>query len=76
MDHGVGISITGFSGSLFAVDRRKHLTAERIASQKIQGQYLGFLRQIPKTARKRFQELAKTKGREAAIAEMRNKLGK
>jgi hypothetical protein len=56
--------------------RRRTVTAERAASQKVQGQYLGFLRQIPKTARKKFQDLAKTKGREAAIEEMKKKLGK
>ena len=56
--------------------RSRKLSAERIASQKVQGQYLGFLRQIPKNARKRYQEIAKTKGRESAIAEMRKTLGR
>jgi hypothetical protein len=55
---------------------RKVVTAERAASQKVQGQYLGYLRQFPKKSRKPFQEMARADGREAAIDAMRKKLGK
>ncbi len=58
------------------VRNRKVVSAERAASQKVQGQYLGYLRQIPKKARKAYQEQAKKDGREAAIEAMRKKLGK
>ena len=46
------------------------------ATRKLQGQYLGFISQIPKTKRAPYQKIAKTKGREEAIAAMRTTLGK
>ena len=52
------------------------VTAERRASQQLQGRYLGLIRQIPKTKRAQYQKLAKEKGREAAIREMSSTLGK
>lgn len=55
---------------------RRKVSAERAASQKVQGQYLGYLRQFPKKARKPFQDMARADGREAAIDAMRKKLGK
>ena len=55
---------------------RRVVTAERAASQKVQGQYLGYLRQFPKKSRKTFQDMAREDGREAAIEAMRKKLGK
>jgi hypothetical protein len=56
--------------------RRTAVTAERRASQQLQGRYLGLIRQIPKTRRTQYQKLAKEKGREAAIKEMASALGK
>jgi len=52
------------------------VTAERRASQQLQGRYLGLIRQIPKTKRGQYQKIAKEKGREAAIKEMVSALGK
>lgn len=56
--------------------RPRAVTAERRASQQLQGRYLGLIRQIPKTRRGQYQKLAKEKGREAAIKEMASALGK
>ena len=58
------------------VRQRREVTPEVAASRKVQGQYLGFMRQIPEGDRKRFQDIARTKGRELAIAAMRKRLGK
>jgi hypothetical protein len=56
--------------------RRRKVSPEVAASQRIQGQYLGYMRQIPEGDRKRFADIAKTKGREAAIIALRKRLGK
>jgi hypothetical protein len=56
--------------------RRRPVTPEVAASRKLQGAYLGRLRQIPEGDRKAFQDIAKTKGREAAVAAMKKRLGK
>ena len=58
------------------VRRSRKISPEVAASQKIQGQYLGYMRQIPEGDRKRFQDIAKTKGREEAIAAMKKRLGR
>ena len=55
---------------------RPAVSAERKASQMIQGRYLGLIRQIPKTRRAQYQRIAKEKGREAAIREMSSALGR
>jgi hypothetical protein len=47
-----------------------------LRSRALQGQYIGLLRQVPEGDRKRFQDIAKTKGREAAVAALRKRLGK
>jgi hypothetical protein len=62
----------------FPKKRRKQrpVSPEVAATRKIQGQYLGVLSQIPKTKRPFYQKIAKTKGREEAIASMRKTLGK
>jgi hypothetical protein len=52
------------------------VSAERRASQQLQGQYLGLIRQIPKTKRAFYQKVSKAKGREEAIAAMKKALGK
>lgn len=56
--------------------RKKPISAERRASQKIQGQYLGYISQIAERERPKFQKLAKEDGREKAIAAMKKRLGK
>jgi hypothetical protein len=55
---------------------KRVVSAETKASRQIQGQYLGYMRQIPKTARAKYKVLAKKVGREQAIAAMRKALGK
>ena len=49
--------------------------AEPTPSQKLQGQYLAHIRRIPKSKRGKYQKIAKTEGREAAIIEMRKVIG-
>jgi hypothetical protein len=63
-------------GPKTARPRKTPVSAERRASQKVQGQYLGYLRQIAKSGRARFQNIAKKEGREKAIAAMKKQLGK
>ncbi len=54
----------------------KRVTAERRASQKLQGQYLGLIRQIAQKDRPRYQKIAAESGRESAISAMKKTLGK
>jgi hypothetical protein len=72
--------LTGSSGKKRQGSRRRRskqpLSPERAASQKLQGQYLGYIRQIPKTKRAVYQRISKMKGREEAIAAMKKALGK
>ncbi|HEU4521110.1 MAG TPA: hypothetical protein VFT12_03845 [Thermoanaerobaculia bacterium] len=56
--------------------RRSRVSAEQAASRKIQGRYLGLIRQIPASRRAHFQKVAKDRGREAAIKELVSALGK
>ncbi len=56
--------------------RRGRITSEQKASQQLQGRYLGLIRQIPATRRGQYQKIAKDRGREAAIKEMRSALHK
>jgi O6-methylguanine-DNA--protein-cysteine methyltransferase len=56
--------------------RSRPLTAERRASQQLQGRYLGLIRQIPAGRRAHYTKVAKDKGREAAIKEMASALGR
>ena len=58
------------------VRRPRTVSPEVAASQKLQGQYLGYMRQVPEGDRKRFADIAKTKGREAAVAALKKRLGK
>lgn len=46
------------------------------AARKLQGQYLGYMRQVPKTKRNHFKKLFAQKGRAAAVAAMKKLLGK
>lgn len=50
--------------------RKAPITPEQLASRKLQGRYLGLIRQIPAAKRAPFQRTAREKGREAAIKEM------
>ena len=53
------------------IRKNRVLTAERIASMKLQGEYLGLLVKLPQSQRAKFQAIAKTAGREKAIAAMK-----
>jgi hypothetical protein len=55
---------------------KRRVSAERRASQKVQGQYLGYIRQIAAKERAKFQKIAKENGREKAIAAMKKRLVK
>jgi len=55
---------------------RKAVPAEVRASQQLQGRYLGLISQFPKYKRSQYQRIAKERGREAAMSEMRVALGK
>jgi len=55
---------------------RKSAYPEVHASQQLQGRYVSLIRQIPKYKRARYQTIAKERGREAAITEMRDFLGR
>jgi O6-methylguanine-DNA--protein-cysteine methyltransferase len=52
--------------------RAVKLSGPQLASRKLQGRYLGLIRQIPATQRSRYSKIAKDKGREAAIKEMQS----
>lgn len=56
--------------------KRTATTPEAVASRKLQGQYIAYIRQLPKRNRKRFAGVAKKNGREAAIIAIRKQLGK
>ena len=56
--------------------RSGKITAEQLASRKLQGRYLGLIRQIPATRRATYQKIAKESGREAAIKAMATALNK
>lgn len=56
--------------------RSAKLTSEQIASRKLQGRYLGLIRQIPATQRGKYKKIVKDRGREAAIKELQSAVGK
>ena len=59
--------------------RRKSTRAvspEVMASRRLQGQYLGLIRQIPARGRKQFKRIAAEQGREAAVNALRKTLGR
>ncbi len=56
--------------------RRARITPEQLASRKLQGRYLGLIRQIPASRRAQYKKIATEKGREAAIKEMQTALHK
>ena len=51
-------------------------TAAVVKSRKIQGQYLGYLRQVPKKDRGPFQKIARGKSVAEAVAALRKHLGR
>ena len=51
------------------------LTSEQQASRQLQGRYLALVRRIPAGKRARFGQIAKEKGREAAIRAMQSEVG-
>jgi hypothetical protein len=53
---------------------KKAVSAEVAATRKLQGQYIANLRKFPKSARGKFQKIARTKSREEAIAAMKKAL--
>jgi soluble lytic murein transglycosylase-like protein len=55
--------------------KRKVVSAERKASEKLQGQYLAYMRQISKTKRASIKS-SRSRGSEKAIAAMKKALGK
>ncbi|HSQ03870.1 MAG TPA: hypothetical protein VLN59_07540 [Burkholderiales bacterium] len=78
--------LRGLAGSVHPVRKTKTAvqrvvkhaakTPEAAASRKLQGQYIAAVRQLPKTQRKRFAEIAKSNGREEAIAAIKKHLGR
>ena len=56
--------------------RRRAITPEQLASRQLQGRYLGLIRQIPAKKRAQYTKIAKERGREAAVREMAQTLGK
>jgi hypothetical protein len=55
---------------------KRAVSAEVAATRRIQGQYIAHLRKFPKTARGKFQKIARTKSREEAIEAMKKALAK
>lgn len=67
-----GNGVTHDAAPATKIARRKQaLTPEQRASRQLQGQYLGLIRQVPAAKRGKFSRVAKDKGREAAIKELR-----
>ena len=79
-----GVSPAAKTGSPAQRSRRKVDKGKRksagdtatVASQKLQGSYIGYVRQFPKAERGKYSAIAKEKGREAAIKRMRADLGR
>jgi len=56
--------------------RRFTMTAKALAARKVQGQYLGHLRQVPADEKPRFKAIARDKGVAVAVSELKKRLGK
>lgn len=50
---------------------KKFKSAKVLASQRLQGEYIRAIARVPKSQREKFKKIAKTDGREAAIAAMK-----
>lgn len=59
-----------------AARKKVVLTPEQKASRQLQGTYMSMLRQFPKARRTALQAIAKAKGREAAVEQMKADLAK
>lgn len=76
--------LRGLAGSVHPVRRvksaarrvRKAVSPAAAKSRALQGQYIGLLRQVPDGDRKRFQDIARGQGREAAVRALKKRLGK
>lgn len=56
--------------------RRSAITSEQLASRQLQGRYLALVRRFTPTKRLQFAKVAKERGREAAIKEMQDSIGR
>ena len=56
--------------------KARRISAKTHASFQLQGQYLGYMRQIPEREKAKFKAMAKKDGREKAVAAMKKRLGK
>ena len=65
-----GKTITRKDGKTFT------MTKKALAARKMQGQYMGYLRQFPEKAKAQFKALAKKEGVPVAVEEMKQQLGK
>jgi hypothetical protein len=55
---------------------RRPASPKMLAARRLQGQYLGYLRQVPAKEKERFQKVAREKSVQAAITELKKRLGK
>jgi hypothetical protein len=74
--NGNGRAASGAAAVSAAPKARKRPNAKELASRKIQGRYLGLIRQVPGGKRKQFKAIVGTDGREAAIKALEAYLGK
>jgi hypothetical protein len=56
--------------------RKFTMTPKALAARKLQGTYLGHLRQVPEAEKPAFKTIAKEEGVAAAVAELKKRLGK
>lgn len=56
--------------------RKVVLSPQQRASRQLQGVYMSLIRQVPKTKRTTFQNLAREKGRQAAVDQIKVELAK
>lgn len=56
--------------------KRRHFSAAARAKQQLQGSYLGYMRQLPKREKARFQTIRTSNGFAAAIKALKKHLGK
>lgn len=56
--------------------RKVVLSPQQRASRQLQGVYMSLIRQVPKTKRATFQSLAREKGRQAAVDQIKAELAK
>lgn len=73
---GGGASEGASKGGKRGRKQRAPITSEQLASRQLQGRYLALVRRFPANRRAAFAKTAKEKGREAAIKEMQDSLGK